>query len=187
VRLTPSGLVARDFALDARGRHWWRPISPRAAVEVSFAGEAGWRGEGYFDTNWGAEPIEDAFSVWDWSRAHLARDTVLLYDIVPRNGDPVALALRVAPDGGIREVASPPRAPLAPTFWRLARTTRGDAGEAPRLTRTLEDTPFYARSMLEGRFAGEPARIVHESLDLNRLRWPVLRAMLPFRMPRRFW
>lgn len=188
VRLEPLGLVARDFALDARSRHWWRPISPRAAVEVSLEGlNQGWRGEGYFDTNWGAEPLEDAFMLWDWSRAHLARDTLLLYDVVPRDGAPTALAFRVNAAGEVLEVEAPPRMPLASTFWRLARTTRGDLGDPPRLARTLEDTPFYARSMLKGRLAGEEARIIHESLDLVRLRSPVVRAMLPFRMPRRVW
>jgi carotenoid 1,2-hydratase len=50
----------------------------------------------------------------------------------------------------------------------------------------LEDTPFYARDLLHGYYDGEPADIVHESLSLNRLRSPVVRAMLPFRMPRAF-
>jgi carotenoid 1,2-hydratase len=34
------------------------------------------------------------------------------------------------------------------------------------------------------RLLGQPAHGVHESLSLKRLRSPVVRGMLPFRMPR---
>ena len=56
----------------------------------------------------------------------------------------------------------------------------------PRVRETLEDTPFYSRSMIEGRYEGEWATIIHESLSLDRLRSSLVRAMLPFRMPRAF-
>jgi carotenoid 1,2-hydratase len=49
---------------------------------------------------------------------------------------------------------------------------------------TLEDTPFYARSMLSTRLFGEAVTAVHESLDLDRFRTAWVRALLPFRMPR---
>ena len=54
------------------------------------------------------------------------------------------------------------------------------------MLRTLEDTPFYARSLIEmadGRGQRVPA--VHETLDVPRLVSPLVQAMLPFRMPRR--
>jgi carotenoid 1,2-hydratase len=69
----------------------------------------------------------------------------------------------------------------------MPRTLRSDAFDRPRVRRTLEDTPFYTRSLVHGRYGGEPAQIVHESLSLDRLRLPIVRAMLPFRMPRVFW
>jgi carotenoid 1,2-hydratase len=69
----------------------------------------------------------------------------------------------------------------------VARPVRADAGHAPRLIRTLEDAPFYSRSDVAARQNGQMARIVHESLDLDRLVSPIVKAMLPFRMPRRFW
>jgi carotenoid 1,2-hydratase len=50
--------------------------------------------------------------------------------------------------------------------------------------RTLEDTPFYARSVLQTRLLGQDAIAVHESLSLDRFRNPIVQAMLPFRMPR---
>jgi carotenoid 1,2-hydratase len=68
----------------------------------------------------------------------------------------------------------------------MPRQVRGDADTPPTLLRTLEDAPFYTRSAFKGPVAGETAEIVHESLSLDRLRAPVVRAMLPFRMPRRF-
>jgi carotenoid 1,2-hydratase len=51
----------------------------------------------------------------------------------------------------------------------------------------LEDAPFYARSLLDGGYGGQPAAIMHESLSLRRFRQPIVQAMLPFRMPRTLW
>jgi len=53
--------------------------------------------------------------------------------------------------------------------------------------RTLTDAPFYARSLLDAQWLGERVDVMHESLSLDRLRSPVVRAMLPFRMPRILW
>jgi carotenoid 1,2-hydratase len=52
------------------------------------------------------------------------------------------------------------------------------------VTRTLEDTPFYARSLVRKRLLGSNALAVHESLDLDRFRQPWVQCLLPFRMPR---
>ena len=49
---------------------------------------------------------------------------------------------------------------------------------------TYEDTPFYARSLLASTLGGEPVRAMHESLSLDRFRNPMVRLMLPFRIPR---
>jgi carotenoid 1,2-hydratase len=188
VRLHPSTLLGQDYALDADARHIWRPIAPRSRVEVSLDNPAGaWRGNGYFDTNAGDEPLDRAFSAWDWSRAHRPRDTLLFYDVTRRGGESANLALRIGAGGEIEPVEAPPRRPLPSTLWRMPRIVRGDAGETLKVRRTLEDTPFYTRSILDGAYAGEPAEIMHESLSLNRLRSPIVRAMLPFRMPRVFW
>ncbi len=188
VRLRPGALNRQAFALDAAGRHVWRPIAPRADVEVEFQGAGrGWRGQGYFDTNAGDEPLENGFASWDWSRGHRRDDTLLFYDVVRREGDAAHLALRAAADGVLHAVDPPPRIRLSPTRWRIPRVMRGDTGAAPEVRSTLEDTPFYARTALRGLVDGEPAEIVHESLSLNRLRSPIVRAMLPVRMPRIFW
>lgn len=188
IRLAPAARNDQAFDLDGRGRHLWRPIAPRARVTVTLDGGGdGWTGEGYFDTNHGVEPLETAFSGWDWSRAHLGRDTLLFYDVIRREGGPARLALRFGTDGARAPYVPPPRLALPITAWRIARTIRGEAEAPPVLRRTLEDTPFYARSALRGIYAGEDAEIVHESLSLDRLRSPIVRAMLPFRMPRIFW
>jgi carotenoid 1,2-hydratase len=55
---------------------------------------------------------------------------------------------------------------------------------APTVIETLEDTPFYARSVIAGDLMGERVTAVHESLWMDRFTSPVVQAMLPFRMPR---
>jgi carotenoid 1,2-hydratase len=49
----------------------------------------------------------------------------------------------------------------------------------------LEDTPFYARAVLDARVCGEPVVAMHETLDVDRLATRAVQSMLPFRMPRR--
>ena len=53
------------------------------------------------------------------------------------------------------------------------------------MTQTLEDTPFYARSMLQSNLMGQRVLSVHESLSVPRLEALSTRLMLPFKMPRR--
>lgn len=186
VRLTPLATTAESFALDPAGRHRWRPIAPRARVEVTMTHPGvTWSGTGYLDSNAGSEPLEDGFADWDWSRAHRQRDTVVLYDGVRRDGSAFSLALRIGDDGAVEHVAAPPRFRLPTSHWRMARGTRADAGGVAVVTRTWEDSPFYVRSALRTRLLGEDCAAVHESLSLDRFRLGLVRAMLPFRMPRR--
>ncbi len=186
VTLHPRNLPQTLWPLDAEGRHAWRPIAPRAAVDVELD-EPGlrWRGEGYFDSNTGIEPLESAFSDWHWSRAHIARDSVVLYEGARRDGSNFAMGLRFGDTGNVTEVELPPEQQLASTLWRMSRKTRADAGQPVEIRRTWEDTPFYARTALSTHLFGELAEAVHESLSLDRLRNPLVRLMLPFRMPRR--
>ena len=78
------------------------------------------------------------------------------------------------------------RRPLAlpRTRWRLARTTRADEGRASAV-RSFEDTPFYSRGLVAHTLFGEHVESMHESLSLDRFANPLVRLMLPFRMPRR--
>ncbi len=197
VRLHPHALTCDSYELSPQGGHLWRPIAPRATVEVKLDNPAcSWRGEGYFDTNSGTEPLEDGFDVWDWSRVHRKQDSLIFYDVTRRRDaqraaseapDEAGLALRIDKSGQVERIHAPPRHHLPTTGWRLPRTTRGEPDAPPQVRKTLEDAPFYARSLLEGSYGGEPAAIMHESLSLKRFRLPIVQAVLPFRMPRTLW
>jgi len=185
VSVFPQGLSDFVAALDARGAHRWGPIAPRARIEVAFDEPAlAWQGHAYLDSNEGDEPVTEAFVDWDWLRAPCADGgTVVVYDVRPRHGPERVIARRFAPDGRAYAFAPPPRQDLPATGWRIRRQVRSEA--PPALARTLEDTPFYARSLLQARLLGEPVQAVHETLDAVRLARPLVQAMLPLRMPRR--
>ena len=186
VRVKPEAVSTCVFDLDAKGRHRWWPIAPSAHIEVELASpDLCWSGRGYLDTNDGDEPLADAFSHWHWSRAALSRGrAAVLYDVVRRSGEHASLALHVGSDGSVAETNLPPAAPLPRSRWGIVRETRADENSDPRLQRTLEDGPFYARSVLTSRIADEPVTAIHESLSLERFRTSWVQAMLPFRMPR---
>lgn len=185
VRVTPEALTGFSATLDHAGRHRWRPMAPRARVEVALdQPNLRWSGTGYLDSNDGDEPLEAGFRRWDWSRAAFTTDeTAILYDTVPRMGGTRGIAIHVARDGVVSPIPPPPIVPLPRTGWRLPRFTRAEDREA-EVTRTLTDAPFYARSVLRTRLLGRPAQAVHESVDLGRFTSPWTQMMLPFRMPR---
>jgi carotenoid 1,2-hydratase len=187
VRVHPSGVTGRAFALDAEGVHRWWPIAPRARVEVDLESPGlRWSGTGYLDSNAGSGPLERAFVAWDWSRAPVGPGTAILYEVGRRDGTGRSLALRIDAAGGVEPFEPPPRVALAPTrWWRIARGTRSEPGFQPRVAATLLDAPFYARSVVSARLLGEPVTAMHESLSLDRFRAPWVQAMLPFRVPRR--
>ena len=185
VRVHPEALTGHAVGLDAAGLHRWRPIAPKARVEVSLEQPSlRWSGTGYLDSNDGDGPLEASFSRWDWARAPLGDSTAIVYDVTDRDGADRPLALRARRDGSVSIEASPPRAALPATGWRLPRFTRADAGHSARVARTVQDSPFYARSIVDTRLFGTPARAMHESLDLRRFSAPWTQAMLPFRIPR---
>jgi carotenoid 1,2-hydratase len=145
-----------------------------------------WQGHAYLDSNEGDEPVERAFDDWDWSRATMANgDTTVIYDVRPLQGPERVIAQRFRPDGDHEAFAAPPRYPLPTSGWRIARQVRGEAEPAPRLMRTLEDTPFYVRSQIASRLLGEDVVSIHETLDVPRVASLPVRLMLPWRMPRR--
>jgi carotenoid 1,2-hydratase len=191
IRLHPSALTERSFPLDHRGRHHWTPYAPCARVEVELSRPAlRWSGPGYFDSNIGLEPLEHTFTEWTWSRASVAGSTVVLYDVGSR--DPAhrpsdasrSLALSFAANGAATQIAAPPPVRLPTTGWRVPRWTRADEGTEVRVVDTLEDAPFYSRTLLDTCLLGRRRPAFHESLDLDRFRSPWVQCLLPFRMPR---
>ena len=185
ITVHPEAINPLPFVLEERGRHWWRPLAPRARVTVEMDAPAlRWQGSGYLDQNAGAEPIEQAFSQWTWSRAATRDGATILYDAVRRREPPLSLALAFDRNAHFDKRRSPPSAPLRHTRWRLARTTRADEGRASAI-RSFEDTPFYSRGLVAHSLFGEDVESMHESLSLDRVANPLVRLMLPFRMPRR--
>ena len=187
VRVSPRGLSTFNTALDAAGHHRWGPIAPCARVEVELEQpNARWSGEAYLDSNEGDEPIHTPFVEWDWSRAALKDgSTAVIYDVRAKLGEDRVIARRFRPNGSSEAFVPPPRQALPRTFWRMPRTMRSDAGAPPaRVAQTLEDTPFYVRSVLESSLLGERVTSVHETLSVPRVVSRSTRFMLPWRMPR---
>jgi carotenoid 1,2-hydratase len=188
VRVQPRALTGHSVMLDAAHEHRWSPIAPSARVEVDLTHpRLHWSGDGYFDTNAGLVPLENSFKSWTWARAPLSDGTAVLYDITRRDGSNLALALQIGPDGRVIERASPPAAALPIGTWKIARDTRADEGRSARLIETLEDTPFYTRSVIDTHLFGEQVTGVHESLCLDRFQTGWVQRLVPFRNPRRFW
>lgn len=172
--------------LDLHGRHTWRPIAPCALAAVRFDKPAlSWRGRAYVDMNAGTEPLEAGFRHWTWSREDVGGSTRIVYDVQPRDGALRGLALHYRQDGSIRHLDPDPPHELPRTGWRVSRSTRASAEKPARLLRTLEDTPFYSRSLLAFERDGETRSAINESVDLDRFAARWVQALLPFKMPRR--
>ncbi len=186
VRIHPAALTGREFKLDGAGLHRWRPIAPCSRVEVDLSHpRLRWSGNAYWDANAGARPLEQDFASWNWSRSSREDGAAILYEGIRRGEAPFNLALRVNADGGVESFEPPESVQLASTRrWRVPRRTRADHGQA-QVVKTLEDTPFYSRSLLRSRLLGQSVEQVHESLSLDRFGRGWVRMLLPFRMPRR--
>jgi len=187
VTLHPSPLTGQSFLLDDNARHAWSPLSPVSRIEVALEKpDLRWSGPAYLDSNSGTESLEAGFRYWDWSRASMGAETAVLYDVTMRDGGRRSLALVFNDDGELREIDVPPSVRLPRTGWTMPRSTQSEDGAA-RVIKTLEDSPFYARSLVASRLLGQPVTAMHESLHLNRFRSPIIQSMLPYRMPRQFW
>jgi len=185
VVIRPEIEQAETFTLDSGGRHAWRPVWPRARVEATFdRPDLKFHGDGYVDMNAGSEPLEAAFASWNWARTPVRDGAAILYDSRWPDGGERSLALHIGPDGKAQPFEAPPRHALPKVGWGVARETRSDAGA--RIVKTLEDTPFYSRSLVETELLGGPRLLMHESLDLKRFSAPWVKGLLPFRMPRAF-
>lgn len=182
IHVQPLVLPSQTFTLDAQALHWWQPISPVARVEVNFTEPSlNWQGKGYLDSNHGQRPLEHDFTSWQWARlAHSGNRSQVLYECVDKAGEERHMHLGIDAEGNVEALTAQALCPLPTTAWGLPRSGRG----AMRLADTLESGPFYARSLLNSEVDGQAVKAIHETLSLNRLANPLVRAMLPFRMPR---
>ncbi len=186
VTIRPRILHRRVFDLGGTGRHSWHPLAPLSTVAVDFERpRLSWQGAGYLDMNFGEEPLEAGFRQWDWARLTEGQMTRVFYNAEDRSGAHHRIAVEFGAAGDVQEFEPPEVRNLPRTFWRMPRATRASGTVSVR--DTLEDSPFYARSLLSIDAGGPPALAFHESLSLDRFRHPVVQMMLPFRMPRAFW
>lgn len=186
IKITPSALTRHSLALDEERKHHWNPVAPIARVHVELPSlGTKWSGDGYMDSNRGDEPLAAGFSGWDWARARLdSGDCAVRYEARHPERDPHRLALRFTTDGSMFTEPTRTGASLPKTgIWRVDR--RMPSAEAkPTKLQTLEDTPFYARSLIETSFAGQTGAGIHESLSMERFEKRWVQTLLPFRMPR---
>ncbi len=177
IELTPR--CQPETAFELAPGHIWHPAMPLADVEVNLnTPDWHWQGSGYADHNAGAEPLEDAFKRWTWSRSASTDEVTVFYETHAKDAEHTLLATSIDANGNFADQDIPPVQALPTTGWRIKRSTRA---RNAKVTRTLEDTPFYARSLV----ATEQGHSMHESLDMNRFAAPWVQTLLPFRMPRR--
>ena len=183
IRVQPEQLHADAVPLDAGGRHLWCCLAPSARVEVELdAPRLRFTGAAYLDANTGVEPLEARLAAWNWSRARIGGDSLVLYDTRDRDGAAIDRAFRFRRDGSRHEIALPHRHDLPRGRWGLARTIRSDGDVGPIMGASLEDGPFYTRALVRNTIGGHESLFVHEAISLERFRDPLVRAMLPFRM-----
>ncbi len=188
IRVALPQLSERCFALDQFAQHRWWPAAPSSRVSVAFDNpDLQWQGQGYFDSNAGVVPVEETFRGWQWLRTEgSGQGGHILYETQPRIGEPQQLTLAYDQRGSSSEVALTERGRHLPTtpIWRVGRPMPVGARGA-KVVKTFEDTPFYARTEIDVDIAGNSARAMHESLDLDRFKSRWVQTLLPFRMPRR--
>lgn len=184
VRVTPICHGGSSFHLDPEGLHLWSPRIPLARIEVDLVEpRVRFSGTGYVDSNEGSTPLEETFASWSWSRVSNERGTAIRYDVTLRDGTEQTLALRMR-GGALEPDEAEPQVLLPSTRFGLVRPMRSEtrAGAAPRVVRTLEDGPFYARSMIETTLDGARAHGIHETVSLDRFRSGWVQWLLQFRM-----
>lgn len=189
IRITPEHVYSSAYDIDAPGKHTWWPIAPSATIDVNLSNpELNFKGRAYLDSNRGEEPLERAFHKWTWARFETQTGTTVVYDTVPRAGEPTQIALAFSHDGTveIENVANAPIVRLPRTFvWAFARETRCAKKHRPKILKTFEESPFYARSWVQTSLDGkEQITGVHESLSLDRFETPWMQWMLPYRIRR---
>jgi len=176
------------FALDDSGHHRWWPIAPSAQVHVDLRKpELQWSGKGYVDSNAGTVPLETTFKGWHWTRTELQSGKGHIFynrEFLDGTKQGFTITHDAANNIEIAEGRCDAK-PLAPTpIWRCKRPIV-EASPSPRVVKTFEDTPFYARSKVLIGCDEQLVPAMHEYVDLARFQRPWVQTLLPFRMPRR--
>jgi len=186
VKVFPEYISDIECNLLPDDSHIWRPFAPTSRIEVEINKPGwNWNGHGYFDANFGTNALEKDFSYWTWGRFPTSDGSIAFYDAIPRNSNPLNLALHFKKNGQVQQIkAPPPIAPMRRSLWLVKRNTRSDAGFKPRQVKHMLDTPFYTRSAVETSIMGERVIGVHEALDLNRFANPALKPLLAVKAPR---
>lgn len=184
--VTPSAITNVELPLTHDGAHVWRPFAPTSRINVNLEAK-GWQfdGHGYFDANFGTRSLETDFKYWTWGRFPTAQGSTCFYDATRRDGTSLDAAIAFQPNGEAAHISAPKSKPFKRTLWALRRETRADAGTTAKQIKPMLDAPFYSRSVVETCINGETVQGVHEALDLNRYRSPLLKPMLAVRVPRR--
>ncbi len=187
VRVHPHYINTNNYFLEDSQKHAWCPIAPCSHVEVEMQRpNFQWHATGYFDSNWGAEPLENGFRSWNWSCTKMnEEERVIQYHTVNRNNTNTDLGFHFASDGKITAREQQIAKILPETkIWRVPRKAYVEDDRNVNVLKTLEDTPFYSRSVLNSETQDKSILTIHESLELDRFKKPLTQFMLPFRMPR---
>ncbi len=184
IRLHIESLLSDDVRLDPEDLHRWTPLAPSLRAEVELSSPAlRFRGHAYLDANEGDVRLESSLSRWSWSRLSLEDGrTLIAYDTVDRAEKSVArLFLASSSRLEERDPAELESVPMPTTLFRLSPSVRLDPGGL-RSSKTMQDSPFYARTLVRGHALGERVTGVHEWLDLERFANPWVQRMIPYRM-----
>ena len=183
--LTPDAEFEQIVHLDTHCRHRWLGLAPRSRIRVKLTEPAlEFEGSAYHDANHGLEPLESAFTSWNWSRADLRDGTCVLYDTIEHTGEQRLSGRLYRSNGDIEDVAPAHEVRLRPGLWGVPRRTRTDHGASASVQQTLVDAPFYTRSLVRTHLMGESVISVHESVDLNRFSAGWVRFLLPWKIRR---
>lgn len=186
ITLTPGAVTNVELPLTRDGAHVWRPFAPSADITVDLEAKGWqWSGHGYFDANFGTRALEEDFSFWTWGRYPTKAGATCIYDAQRRDGTALEAAIAFGPDGQAALTKAPPRTRFNRSRWLVRRETRADPGVRPREVLPMLDAPFYTRAAVQTQLNGEAVTGVHEALDLDRFRSPLLKPMLAVRVPRR--
>jgi len=186
ITITPQAVTNVELPLTPDGTHIWRPFAPSSDIKVELDAPGWqWSGHGYFDANFGTRALEQDFSFWTWGRYPTKNGATCIYDAVRRDGTTLETAIAFDGDGGAAITEAPPRTRFKRSLWQVMRETRADPGVTPKQVLPMLDAPFYSRSAVQTQLNGEVVTGVHEALDLNRFRSPLLKPMLAVRVPRR--